>query len=608
MPTNSEMSVTQLKEYYDLMVNHYTKDHRRMRLLDSTDRGDLWKALGAKFPSYQILPDTNHVAYVKNNILASIYTVMKSADIQPTSEKDMEITTHLNIAMSRIWDLSQVGYFQFQAGERAALLNLGLTQVGWSEELTGGNGDTFFKGGVTLKNLNPIRFMRDPFAVDLESAGYCCYAEDYHRSVFLENPNYREKFLAYAAKKDSATTPVPELNERPSKSAAKGYYTLVIFWVKEDKKINEYHVLNLEEILHKQEDIQPSCFPIADLYCNLPVDSPVGASEPAKVFANNVAYNLMDSIALTAEYKNQRPPKFINASSGLNIQSFAKHGDEADRTFIVNGMADKAVYYHQFPQTSPYMSTMKIGLQKDIQLTSGVDGRYTGRDTGSIITTGGTEEMLNRVTLIDTPKILNYERYTKKLTNLILANMINHSQKRKYFFKRPDSTRWETTEVDFPKIDNDTLFSYAINIGSELPTNKQRVASMANMLMEKQMQYQQEGSAIQLITEEEWLMFQDLPNKEFMLERMGIQRLTDATEEVSQVLFEYADLVKNGMRPDDAIMAVAQSLKDKRGGMIPEGGPIPAVAQAGQGMAPPMGPMGGPPGIMPQAMAPGPTI
>ena len=28
--------------------------------------------------------------------------------------------------------------------------------------------------------------------------------------------------------------------------------------------------------------------------------------------------------------------------------------------------------------------------------------RYTGRDTGSIITTGGTEEMLNRVTLIDT--------------------------------------------------------------------------------------------------------------------------------------------------------------------------------------------------------------
>ena len=598
-PEDTGMTVPKLKEYYDLMVSHYTKDHRRMRLLDSTDRGDLWKALGARFPSYQILPDTNHVAYVKNNILASIYTVMKQADVQPTSEKDMEITTHLNIAMDRIWDLANVGYFQFQAGERAALLNLGLTQVGWSEELTGGNGDSFYKGDITLKNLNPIRFMRDPFAVDLDSAGYCCYAEDYHRSVFMENPNYREKFEAYANKRDNATHTIPELNDKPSKGSAKGYYTLVIFWVREGKQVNEYHVINMEEILHKQEDLQPACFPIADLYCNLPVDSLVGASEPAKVFANNVAYNLMDSIALTAEYKNQRPPKFINASSGLNIQSFAKHGDEADRTFIVNGMADKAVYYHQFPQISPYMTNMKFGLQKDMQLTSGVDGRYTGRDTGSIITTGGTEEMLNRVTLIDTPKILNYERYTKKLTNLILANFVNHGQKRKYFFKRPDKTKWETVEVDFPKIESDTLFSYAINIGSELPSNKQRVASMANMLMEKQMQYQQEGSAIQLITEEEWLMFQDLPNKEFMLERMGIQRLTDPTEEVSQVLFEYADLVKNGMRPDDAIMAVSQSLQDKRSGVMPEMGPIPAVAQAGQGMAPPamMPPAGAPPTI-----------
>ena len=54
---------------------------------------------------------------------------------------------------------------------------------------------------------------------------------------------------------------------------------------------------------------------------------------------------------------------------------------------------------------------------------------------------------------------------------------------------------------------------------------------MANMLMEKQMQYQESGSSVQLITEEEWLMMQDLPMKEYMLERMGIQRQRDSIEE-----------------------------------------------------------------------------
>ena len=47
-------------------------------------------------------------------------------------------------------------------------------------------------------------------------------------------------------------------------------------------------------------------------------------------------------------------------------------------------------------------------------------------------TTGGTEEMLNRVTLIDTPKIMNYEMYTKKLTELTVRTMAEFSPDRTY--------------------------------------------------------------------------------------------------------------------------------------------------------------------------------
>ena len=80
------------------------------------------------------------------------------------------------------------------------------------------------------------------------------------------------------------------------------------------------------------------------------------------------------------------------------------------------------------------------------------------------------------------------------------------------------------------------------------------------------MQYNQAQQGIQLITEEEWLQMQDLPFKEQMLERMGLQRLDNAVQDVSQVLFQYADLVNQGLDPENAMMATAQTLDQTRRG------------------------------------------
>ena len=573
--------LARLKGYYDTCIQYYAKEHRKMKLLDATDRGDLWKAIAAKFPKYQILPDTNHVSYVKNNILASIYTVTKGASIAPTSEEDKQLAMDLNIALENIWHRARIGFTQFQTGERAALLNLGLTQVGWDEELSGGTGNAFYKGNITVKAIDPMKFMRDPFSDNLDVAGYCMTYDNYHKSVFEKNPKYVDNFKKYVESKHydklGETMDIPSNSSKVNTNGVnqKDYYTLIVFWVREGKQIHEYHTVNCEAMLYSKEDIKPSIFPFADLYCNLPAGALVGTSEPAKIFASSVAYNMMDSLAFTAEYKNQRPPKYVSTNAGLNIKEFAKHADDADKTFVVNGDASKVVHYHEYPSVSPQLANLLAKSADNMQLITGVDGRYTGRDTGSIITTGGTEEMLNRVTVIDTPKIMNYEEYAVKLTRLILYNLIEFCPKRKYFVKTPNKANsWKSVEIDFPSIKADTLFDYEINISSELPKTKQRIAQMANMLMEKQMQYREAGSNVDLITEEEWLMFQDLPNKEYMLERMGLQRQTNALEQTSQVLFNYAELIKQGIAPEEAIMQTAEGLKNTQMG-------VPPVPQSG---------------------------
>ena len=175
--------------------------------------------------------------------------------------------------------------------------------------------------------------------------------------------------------------------------------------------------------------------------------------------------------------------------------------------------------------------------------------------------------MLNRVTLSDAPAIMTYENYTKQLTKLILGNLLNFAPKRKYFAKdKIEADTWTEVSIDFPNIDNDTLFEYALQISSEMPKNKQRVQAWANTMMEKQMQYQQQGQQVDLITNEEWLQMQDVPYKEQMMERMGLQRATDALQEAGQVIDEYAQMIGQGLHPDAALENAAMGLQNKRAG------------------------------------------
>lgn len=580
--------IGKLREQFDLCRSQYAKEHRRMQVLDLTDRGGLWEALGAKFPPYQILPDTNHVAYIKNNMVASIYTIAKCAELLPTSDKDKDIITNLNIALEQEWNLTNIGKMQKQAGSNAALQNIGITQIGWDENMVSG-GDTIQKGQVRAKNISPLKFMRDPFAIDLKNSGYCMTYDKYHKSVFLANKNYREEFKKYldSRKQSGAILNTPEILGAKASSTNDDYYTLVTFWEKvEDKNgnivIDEIHTINAEAVLYIRQAIKPNRFPFAILYCNDPGDSLIGISEPARSFANSVAYNIMDSISLTSAYKNQRPPKYVSSDSGLNINSFAQHANDADYTFVVNGDATKAVHYHQFPQVDPHIGEITMRLDNNIKQVSGVDERYTGRDTGSIITTGGIQDQLNRVTVIDTPKIENFEDYAKQLTELVLANLIEFGGTRKYLVKDPEKVNtYKSIEVKFPKLNSETVFNYQINVSSELPRNKARIAEMANQLMEKQLQYQQQGESVDLITTEEWLMCQDLPMKEYMLERMGIQRMNNEVENVAQTLFQFAELTKNGMSSQDAMLAVAKSLRDKKAGRAPEEPEVNPLMQEG---------------------------
>ena len=554
--------------------SRYTKVLERMRILDGTDRGKMWDVVRAKFPKYQLTPDSNWVNYIKENIVASIYTTGRYAELVPKSNDDIQFVVEFNSALETIWDNIKAEYYQFLAGERAALLNIGITQVGWGKNILGGTKNHWYQGDIKFKNIDPMKFRRDPYADVFDNAEYCYYYDDYSMAIIRTKELYKQRIAeiekAVGVLKDngviSDTVPA-ETDRQKTNTAATNYHKVTYYYTiyaddskgnKEGYKIAEIHLLDDEYVLYCNPDLKPKMFPFAILYCNDPAGDIVGASEPAKQFQSNLTYNLLNSIYATHAYKAQRPPRFVNAGSGINLRQFAKYGNDADKTFIVNGDASQAVHYAQFPSLPPELLQVKQDLGRDIKDCSGIDEMYAGKNTGSIQTTGGMEQLSEITSQRDNQKILLWEEYCKRLTELVVNNIVTFGDKREYTVKDPITQQVKVVSFDFPKVDDDIRFRYSLDIQTYLPRNKTRLAMIANMLLEKQAQYKPDP---EIITVEEWLLMQDIPFKDMIFKRMGIQRNTRITEQVAQTLEMFATLVENGMEPDTAVEAVANQLQ-----------------------------------------------
>ena len=550
---------------------HYTKAVERMRILDGADRGKVWDVVRAKFPSYQLTPDTNWVNYIKDNLVASIYTTGRYGELMPRAEDDIQLCVEFNSAMDTIWANIKADYYQMLAGERAALLNLGVTMVGWDKTIIGGTKNYWYKGDIKFQNIDPMKFRRDPYADEFDNAEFCYYFDDFSLTLIKSKKLYKNrinelvKVLGNNLGGYQASTDVVAANDRKQPDGSSENYHRITYYYQiysadttEGYKICEVHLLDDQYVLYCKQDFKPRMFPFALLYCNLPAGDLVGSSEPAKIFGNYLTYDLLNSIYATYAYKAQRPPRFVNVQSGINLRQFAKYGNDADKTFPVNGDATTAVHYGQFPPLPPELLQIKNNIGTDIMTASGIDPMYTGKDTGSIQTTGGMDTLTGNTTMRDNMKIALYEQYTRRLTELVVNNIIQFGDKRTYTVKDPVTQQVKTVEFDFPAIDDDIRFRYDIDIQTYLPRSKARLSAAANMLLEKQAQYKPDP---EIITVEEWLLMQDIPFRDLIFKRMGIQRNTRITEQVAKTLEMFADLVEGGMLPEDAVNSVAAQLQ-----------------------------------------------
>ena len=189
-----------------------------------------------------------------------------------------------------------------------------------------------------------------------------------------------------------------------------------------------------------------------------------------------------------------------------------------------------------------------------------------GRDTGSVQTTGGTDLSQQRIiSMSDNLRINSLENFVESFTELVIDYYVEYgteynSPQRNADGKVKESDITKADKINFKEI-SQNKFDYVMNASPFLPKNKQRLADAATQLLTLQGQFQFNPP---IITHEEWLQWQDMPQKDLILQRIrGAMKQLDEEELVADLL-SFAGMVDKGLSPQEAVQMLTEEKQMKR--------------------------------------------
>lgn len=576
-------SMLDVDKFRALFQQRRLKKERIWRMLDSYDTGEFWDTIRSRLPSHQLIPDTNHVFYVKDNIVNSTYAAPYIADVLPTDPNDQDLSREINKFIEYEYNRQEVGDKQLSLGTRTALLNCSFLQFAWNKDSEIKVGENVNKGEIEIITRDPMEVLLDPNFKDFqEGRAVFILGEDSYDSIVANYPSAKEDIDEIFKSKTDGSINVT--NNASPYEMGKSYNNKDVVRTNEGmlpvyncfyKVLDDNNKIRIDQIiyttdnivLYAKKGIKPNYFPLVALYATPPEKDPYGIGVVQRIVKNAMAINVLDSISVTHVYASQRTPVVLDLRSGLSAARVAAEINDPDRVFPINdGDPSKVIHRLDYPDLPNNLEYIKSSLEAAIEKITGVDVKYTGRDTASVTTTGGMERLQSRVTMTDNTRINLIEKYARDFTKMLLDFYVHFGGERHFATNKEQSKQeQEALSVDFNKLKENKherhQFAFHIEASPLLPKNRARLAEAANMIMEMQLQYQ---GQIELMTGEEWLFYQDFPQKDMMLDRMKLDRLRDDFEEITNELSSFSAMTEQGMRPEAAVQQLADERKAKR--------------------------------------------
>jgi hypothetical protein len=587
----TEYCVGDLIADFETAMAYKEEQAKTFKILDAADHSDIWKVYNRKIPSYVQTPVVNPITIIKEATKASIMPTAYAGDYRPLTAAARQDAETANRFFQLKWGHAKMDEVNSEAADYAYLHGTSGVLFGWNDNIVDHSDVTaqfnpFKRSQIQAKAFHPSNIFPDPGAATVEEMRYLFFAERKSKDFLRTVPRFQAAMYAIDASNDSLGNTDPNYILDKMKQSGKDIVTFLtcykkVIRVKQDPMTGMASMAPSVDIIYMAgrnildvaKDIQPSCIPFVPLYDEKVPNNFWGISKCYKVLSLCLTLNMLDSTEATAYFKSQNPSEFINALAGINVAEYQRKRNNPDAAFTVNCDPKLVQAFAERPDLPKNIDSFRQYLITMIQEVSGVDAAYLGRSYGSIQTTGGVSQAIDRATMRDNNRINAIDKFIRKELELMTQFYIIHGQ-RENFFPIMNNNRQQQlgNEMQF---DPTTLISrddIEINVSNCAPRSNASYEEAAMKLFELQMKYQPSQNGYpDLITPEELVGWLNIANsqKNVLIDRMRAQLTNMKLEEYTAVVTALGTLTQGGMTPEDALAEIAKMIEQSDMGQLP---------------------------------------
>ena len=569
---------------------------RVFKILDAADHSDIWKVFNKKIPSYVQTPVANMITIIKEATKASIMPTAFAGEFRPLSINAKQLAETADKYFHMKWNAADMDTTNSEAADYAYLHGTSGVLFGWNHDIVDSNDFTTIFNPKRLSKLqakayHPSNIFPDPSAVTVDEMNYLMFAERKSKMFLKSIPRFQDAMYAVENTNDTVGNTNPNYILDKSKQSSNDVVTFLTCYKKVMRLkpgadgITRYtpsvDVIYMagKNIIDVSKDIQPAIIPFVPLYDEKVPNNFWGISKCYKVLSLVLTLNQLDSTEATAYFKNQNPAEFINSMSGLNVLEYQKKRGNPDNAFTVNCDPKVVQAFAERPDLPKNLDSFRQYLIQTIQEVSGVDSAYLGRSYGSIQTTGGVSQAIDRATMRDNTRIKAIDAFIHRELEIITQFYISNGQKESFFPQNNEAgSLTPQQELEFDPIQLATRQDIVIEVSNCAPRSNASYEEAAQKLFELQMKYSPgEKGYPDLITPQEVIRLLNIPKpmKAVLTERMDFQMENMKMEEYIAVLTAVGTLTHGGMAPEEAVQEVVKMLQQTPLGQQPAVNPAP---------------------------------
>lgn len=529
--------------------------------LDAYDRNQQWDLKGV--PDWLPKPVTNYIHIVKYTKRASLAVDNPTAKLRATHPNYADLVRDLQKAYIYIWDKIKARAVVRDAIGTAKLLGDAFVQVFWNEHKEGrmgvtvlGGRENYHEGEIDIRELDPALVYPDPTAFNISDCQFIHIVERKPLEWVKNHPHFKEKASGLKAIENDAPEERGEIYLRDYNVENDG---IIDFHTHYEKKPNDeggftYSVTYLagNKILHHIPQLKPNRYPIARLSDFKQRQSFWSMSTCEFILDNQRIINKVESIIVMIGTLMQNPQKVVSKNSGISIDEVSQFGNLQGVVWQSNDPdPSKSIVHLNPPQIPTVLFNLLEQAKENIREITGITQAYLGQNVGSLQTSSGVNQLIERATLRDRDQMYDLEMFITDLTEIIIDFMLEYYTEERWLRigegdSEEDFLRFVAR--DFKDIDYDIQ----IDVSAKAPITRMREADEARQLLEMQGQYGGQFPT-SIITPQEAIRKMHITNAEEIIERMNMEEMVNKTEQAMQVAQMMNEALNAGVEPDEVM-------------------------------------------------------